>query len=74
MATQTRRTTPLPLAQASALKGKAPIKAGTLTANYNETRAPRPAGGLKVKTHIKAGSIIMDDFNPQPDPPGVARK
>jgi hypothetical protein len=60
MATQTRRTTPPPPIQASALKGKA----GTLTANHNNETlawAPRPAGGLKVKTHIKAGSIIVHD-------------
>jgi hypothetical protein len=59
MATQIRQTTPPPPVQASALKGKA----GTLTANHNETLAwaPRPAGGLKVKTHIKAGSILVHD-------------
>jgi hypothetical protein len=28
---------------------------------------------MKIKTHIKAGGIIVHDFNPQPDPPGVTR-
>ena len=39
------------------MKTKTHFKAGKLSANHNETlvRATRPATGLKVKTHLKAG-------------------
>ena len=39
------------------MKTKTHIKAGKLSANHNETlvRATKPATGLKVKTHVKAG-------------------
>ena len=47
------------------MKTKTRVKAGTLTQNHNETlvRATRPATGLKVKTHVKAGGY----------PPGPSR-
>jgi hypothetical protein len=67
MATQTRRTT-----RQAAKFFTAIVTAYTV--NATRAWASRPVGGLKVKTHIKAGSIIIDDFNPQPDPPGVARE
>jgi hypothetical protein len=53
MATQTRRTTPQPPVQASALKVKTHVKAGMQATNHSQTLV-RPAG-LKVKTHVKAG-------------------
>ena len=39
------------------MKTKTHIKAGDFPLNHNETlvRATRPATGLKVKTHVKAG-------------------
>jgi hypothetical protein len=35
----------------------------TVSRNHNATlvRLPRPAAGLKVKTHVKAGGIIVED-------------
>jgi hypothetical protein len=46
----------------STLKVKTKVKAGAQF-NHNETlvRIPRPATGLKVKTHIKAGTIILEN-------------
>ena len=42
------------------MKTKTHVKAGGLTANHNETlvRTTRPATGLKVKTHLKAGAAM----------------
>ena len=44
------------------MKKKTHVKAGTLTANHNETlvRTTRPATGLQVKTHVKAGALTQN--------------
>jgi hypothetical protein len=41
------------------MKVKTAIKSGILTSNHNEAQVR--AGGLKVQSSIKAGSIIIQD-------------
>ena len=57
--TPTRSQTSL---QASTLRVKTHVKAGSVTLNHNATlvQAPRPAVSLKVKTHVKAGGVQMN--------------
>jgi hypothetical protein len=51
---------------------KTQVKAGGIIENHNETlmRVQKPAQGLKVKTHIKAGALGKDippiQLPPQP--------
>jgi hypothetical protein len=61
--THSTSTHPQSPVAAPALNVKTRINVGALTQNHNETlvKASQPTIGLKVKTQIKAGSIIIHD-------------
>jgi len=43
------------------MKGKTPVKAGGVLLNHTETlaRIQKPAPGLKIWTHVKAGIVVL---------------
>ena len=47
------------------MKAKTKVKAGGLSANHNEKliRRPRNAGGLKVRTNVRAGGARVINHN-----------